>query len=497
MNCPKCGNENADNVWICRSCRHVLRDNMTVKSRISRLAVLSLVLGVSSSVLFVLTGLPAIIIGVVSIVRIRRSGGRLRGKYVALAGMNLSIALMCIFFLLWSRDAPPIPNDYTVADLRSAPAECAESFEILKTLIDESWGLPGSPAIGLTERDAEVIKEVCEVLKEGTTSDISKTLDNYAEDIKHAWAGTGQARQVIARLNGFPEIADLTEPGLGVKTMRWHNLITFVRVYRAYARLQTQQADVHTLTVKLIELDSVCRKISLNARILVPKLICLVCIEQNMTTGNCIVNNPAASSESLSLLAEHFKPLTDEQMSLRNGILCEYLLLKDTVSEVAKQGDRGKNILLKSNSMLRLYRNFYDDWIDSLENRTNAPRVRFSVWPDAYPFAEPSISFDNEPPLTLLYRVYNPLVTITGFIYKEGFGRTPSTWIYDDLLQIVLDKRLGREVSLKARADGEEYILDVEDKKIFSTGPDGKAGTKDDIKLPINPEVLQMDSQGK
>jgi hypothetical protein len=53
-----------------------------------------------------------------------------------------------------------------------------------------------------------------------------------------------------------------------------------------------------------------------------------------------------------------------------------------------------------------------------------------------------------------------------------------------------LDKRLGKEVSLKARAYGDEYIVDVENKKIFSPGPDGKPNTRDDIKLSINPDLL-------
>jgi hypothetical protein len=47
-------------------------------------------------------------------------------------------------------------------------------------------------------------------------------------------------------------------------------------------------------------------------------------------------------------------------------------------------------------------------------------------------------------------------------------------------------------VDLKARAYSDQYIIDIENKKIFSPGPDGKAGTKDDISLPINPEVLGL-----
>jgi hypothetical protein len=62
--------------------------------------------------------------------------------------------------------------------------------------------------------------------------------------------------------------------------------------------------------------------------------------------------------------------------------------------------------------------------------------------------------------------------------------------VQDDLFQIVLNKRLGKEVSLKARAYGDEYIIDVQGRKIFSPGPDGEPNTPDDIKLPINPRVL-------
>ena len=77
-----------------------------------------------------------------------------------------------------------------------------------------------------------------------------------------------------------------------------------------------------------------------------------------------------------------------------------------------------------------------------------------------------------------------------GFFYSADSKRNSDLPVRADLLQIVLNKRLGKDVSLKARAYSDEYIVDVENKKIFSPGPDGKAGTKDDIKLRINPEFL-------
>ena len=62
--------------------------------------------------------------------------------------------------------------------------------------------------------------------------------------------------------------------------------------------------------------------------------------------------------------------------------------------------------------------------------------------------------------------------------------------IHSDMLQVVLNKRLGEEVSLKARYFSDEYIIDIEKRIISSTGPDREIGTKDDIKLPINLELL-------
>jgi hypothetical protein len=77
-----------------------------------------------------------------------------------------------------------------------------------------------------------------------------------------------------------------------------------------------------------------------------------------------------------------------------------------------------------------------------------------------------------------------------GFFRGADPARTTQTLVQDDLLQIVLKKRLGKEVSMKARAYGGAYIVDIDNRKILSPGPDGKTDTKDDIALPINPEVM-------
>jgi hypothetical protein len=122
-------------------------------------------------------------------------------------------------------------------------------------------------------------------------------------------------------------------------------------------------------------------------------------------------------------------------------------------------------------------------------------KTRLSVWPSIYP--QLPVWIDSEGQTPWCYKAYNPIGSSLLEIFLPAMERVfqirTKVWVENDLLQIVLNKRLGRPVSLKSRAYGGEYIVDVKGKKIFSPGPDGKADTKDDIKLPINPEVLRWE----
>ena len=467
--------------------QHVL-----VSARTSRLAILSLVLGILSLFFFVLAGIPAIIVGIISLLKIKRSGGALKGKYFALAGMNVSILFMCVFYLLWSRDAPPIPNDYTLADLRSAPAEYAESFEILRTLIDEDWNIPGSPAMGLSDGDIDMIGEIRDIIEEGTATEIAHILNRDSNDIEAAWTAAGKVRDVIRRLNEFPEIADLTEPIHDFESLRWRNLIDLARFYQVYAYLLGEQNDIHAFAVELIELDSVFRKLSLNVRLFVHRLSCYVCLETDLETANAIINNQTTSRNTIELLAKQFTPLKKEQLSVRNSVLFGYLLSKDALLKALKADRNVKTHHLKIYSALRVFRNLYDNWLAAIEPNVHIT-TELSAWPDHYPFKDPD-PLSMEWSLPVIYWFYNPvgtrLICMDRLSIDVDFKERFTLPFSDDLFRILLNKRLGKEVSLKARAYSDEYIVDVENKKIFSPGPDGKAGTKDDVKLRINPEVL-------
>src|SRR5690348_1790930 len=68
----------------------ILTPSATVPSKLSALAILSLVLGIMGWVTLGLTALVGLVLGIIALVRISRSQGALRGKGLALAGTIVS-----------------------------------------------------------------------------------------------------------------------------------------------------------------------------------------------------------------------------------------------------------------------------------------------------------------------------------------------------------------------------------------------------------------------
>jgi hypothetical protein len=167
--------------------------------------------------------------------------------------------------------------------------------------------------------------------------------------------------------------------------------------------------------------------------------------------------------------------------------------MKSAFSKALGSSAVARTPLFKQNSTLRLHRNYLDNWLNQHYHLGGPASASLTVWPDIYPFDESDPLQKGALP-SFVYRCYNPLgsraIGKAGFFRGADPARTTHTLVQDDLLQIVLGKRLGREVSLKARAYIDEYIVDIQNKKILSPGPDGETDTKDDISLRIDPKVL-------
>ena len=104
MFCQKCGQENPDDAQVCSVCGAVLisppiqAPGLSVKS--SGMAIAALVLGILSIFTCALTAIPAIILGIVSLVRIEKSGGSLTGRGFAITGIVVPAIALPIVLLM-------------------------------------------------------------------------------------------------------------------------------------------------------------------------------------------------------------------------------------------------------------------------------------------------------------------------------------------------------------------------------------------------------------
>ena len=103
MYCSKCRADNSDDAQVCGSCGVALpKASVATKDpvpRTSTLAILAFALGIISLFSFGLTIIPAIILGIISIVIIEKSGGRVTGRGFAIIGIVIAALVFVIIFL--------------------------------------------------------------------------------------------------------------------------------------------------------------------------------------------------------------------------------------------------------------------------------------------------------------------------------------------------------------------------------------------------------------
>lgn len=101
MYCPKCGVLNAEGATSCNACGQIMPTVLAQPpgdpakgSSVCRWAIAALVLGVLSPFTCMLSSLPAVIAGIVALVKIGNSNGRRTGVGMAIAGMVLPVVLL-------------------------------------------------------------------------------------------------------------------------------------------------------------------------------------------------------------------------------------------------------------------------------------------------------------------------------------------------------------------------------------------------------------------
>ncbi len=100
MYCPKCGRENVDGAVRCAACGFEFVGTgavaASVEAKTSGAAVAALILGILVFFTCGITALPAIICGIVALVKISGSNGLLKGKGMAITGLVLPAALIIL-----------------------------------------------------------------------------------------------------------------------------------------------------------------------------------------------------------------------------------------------------------------------------------------------------------------------------------------------------------------------------------------------------------------
>ena len=117
MNCPKCGTQNPDDIQVCTSCGSELTIPPTpaesVKVKTSSFAIASLLLGILSIFVFYLAAaeksdiiaiisfglaISALAFGIISLIRIGLSAGRITGKGFAVLGIVMPVVFFSLMF---------------------------------------------------------------------------------------------------------------------------------------------------------------------------------------------------------------------------------------------------------------------------------------------------------------------------------------------------------------------------------------------------------------
>ncbi len=188
MYCPKCGAPNADDARLCVACGQVLGGSAPpipmMTAGTSGWAIAALVLGILSPFTCMLTALPAIILGVVALVKISGSGGRLGGTALAVVGMVVPVVLLPIVALLMGILMPALARTRQLAFRMSCDTNLSGLGRAMYIYADDHEGkFPASAQwCDLLIENAEVARESfrCRGVQEGPSN---YAMNKYAKEL--------------------------------------------------------------------------------------------------------------------------------------------------------------------------------------------------------------------------------------------------------------------------------------------------------------------------
>jgi len=477
----------------------------------------------------------------------KAKGRRRIRKWLIIASIPvLSVATL---YLLWRLDAPPIENDYSISDLRSAPADCSDSYDLLLKFAKPTDQPEPPPSFdldstiakvnekmakaqeekghGLTEEELEEIWDEVEAEREireytgyenptlGLSAEDDRVLEDsriinpIAEETLHdcagaidlAWEHAEKARAIIRELNQFAEIADETSPdsyfpegGLFVEGIS-SNIGKMGRVYLAKTNIECERGNYKRAIEYLLEYSTMGRKLSATARSFEMKW-CFVFIERMcIDRANYIINQREVSRSQIKKIVSHLPHLSDEQISLQNVLIFDYLTFKSFVYDqqrvlqaINKSDKSGITAgMLKPNFTLQLYKGL-------LFNRPYAKVVWPGIYPDSWSVWKNGNEWDN---FSWQYKYYNPYGGCMVAITMQAWGRAHmianNLKLTVELFHLIAKRRLDPTFDLASAVEDMGFSIDVEAKRIHKQEFDRDGVLDNEIALDIDPAVLGLE----
>jgi hypothetical protein len=462
-------------------------------------------LGVLLLPLFPLFALLAIIFGVIALVRIRRAEGGLGGMKRAVFGIVFPLVFGVFLggvFYVWSIDAPPVPNEWTIEDLRSAEPEYNVTWEILNELNKKSFELKDGG--GNCSKDAENISVYSKVFSGKDYSEMRQAVKDNAERIEQLWADAEEARHIINRLSEYEQIASLTEPDLKFFCRFLSPLRQVYLRHIMHSILLVEQGKENQAVDEILKYNDVIKKYSLNSRSLLEMFLCDAILAQEFKLASYICCCGNVSNEQIKRLENQVLKNIDDVIDLKNSFTFEYLFFKEHMDVYGKLAGL-KTQFNKANSTKRFYMNNISSYFDEkggVENKL------LDVWPDSYPDilkCEISFPISDLDKLPRRYYLYNPIGSMLVSMLQPTFEKIVEMHdrLKDDhqVLGVVFALRLGDGEAFRKYSRGIEYTVDIDDMVIYAgteqgdvaackTGCCGGRGAK--RKFFLNPDVMDM-----
>ena len=388
------------------------------------------------------------------------------------------LVLLVAILGVMSIDSAPIKNDYTTLDILTQGRDAKVSYQTLMKYFKKG--------------DSLKIVSPYELCKSDFGTDTNVTA--YSEIIEKTWNDSSYSRTVIDKLATYDVVADLI-PGVPVGTNI--PIVSFVafrnlsQIYQSHSLLKTENGESVEAARELAEFHSLALKTHQNSSLFMTKMIFSSLMRQDMETAYRIVQNPKCAPEAVRILANAFPPVPDKDVSLRSPMIALYLHLKNICETVPSEeylelyrppqdnpSFLHRNILpilvsltFKRNTTIHIIKRCLEPVIAGASQRP-------MKMPDTEAFIREHFLRPKLNNLAGWYFVRNCLNS-----YSRAADAASRTKVLSNLLAIELHKRLGEPIDIPDFYSGKPYFVDAKTGKLTSVGPDGIAGTKDDIQL--------------